>query len=136
MYRRLLFFTIAILIYMLHVTTWAQETGQSGGSISGALLMLDNKTPHVAVHIQAVRDGEVVASALSDEEGKYQFVGLEPGEYQVRCYTLNGYIYYRETMDGEPGMAGDDAATVVVGRSPLRNIDFRLAPFKKGTLWW
>jgi hypothetical protein len=31
-------------------------------SIEGTLLMLDDKTPHVAVVVQAIRDGEVVAT--------------------------------------------------------------------------
>ncbi|MCP4259782.1 MAG: hypothetical protein GY774_20060, partial [Planctomycetes bacterium] len=35
-------------------------------------------------------------TVLSDENGDYQFINLEPGKYQVRCYTLNGYTYYSE----------------------------------------
>ncbi len=56
---------------------------------------------HVACVVQAVTpslDGEgeptAVTTTLSDESGKYQFSDLEQGKYQVRCYTLNGYIYY------------------------------------------
>ena len=79
--------------------------------------MLDDKTPHVALVVQAVipdrplspqnwgdkgrlrgagGEGEfqIAATTLSDENGKYQFINLKPGRYQVRCYTLNGYVYY------------------------------------------
>ena len=91
-------------------------------SIQGTLLMCDDTTPHVAVHVQAIRDGEVVGNTLSDEKGNYQFTDLQPGRYQVRCYTLNGYIYFQ------------NGATLRVERGkPLSNIDFRLAPFKRGT---
>ena len=81
--------------------------------------MLDDKTPHVAVVVQAVIPGPplspqiwgdkggrrgtrgegeptVVATTLSDENGKYQFINLKPGRYQIRCYTLNGSVYYEE----------------------------------------
>ena len=34
--------------------------------------MLDDRTPHVAVPVQAIHDGKVIATALSDEKGKYQ----------------------------------------------------------------
>ena len=72
-------------------------------SISGTLLMLDDTTPHVAAVVQAVTpspDGKgeptVVATKLTDERGGYQFINLKSGRYKVRCYTLDGYLYYRE----------------------------------------
>jgi hypothetical protein len=53
--------------------------------------MLDDVTPHVAAVVQAVvlppDDGgepKVVATTLSDESGKYRFINLKPGPYQVR----------------------------------------------------
>ena len=48
-------------------------------SISGTLLMLDDKTPHVACVVQVVipsatgDEPTVVATTLSNESGKYQF---------------------------------------------------------------
>ena len=62
--------------------------------------MLDNQTPHVACVVQAVKpaadraEPEVVATTLSDKNGKYQFINLKSGRYQVRCYTLDGYVDY------------------------------------------
>jgi len=72
-------------------------------SIEGTLLMLDDKIPHVAVPVQAIRDWEVVAIVLGNERGRYQ---LEPGEYQLRCQVLGEYVYYgssETSMWHQPG---------------------------------
>ena len=71
-------------------------------SIEGTILMHDNTTPHVAVPIQAVMKEEVVSTTLSDEGGKYKFINLKPGSYQVRCQTLNRSIYYGQEEPSEP----------------------------------
>jgi ligand-binding sensor domain-containing protein len=122
MRRRLILFTIAIMIYVLHASVWAQD-GQSGGSISGKLLMLDNITPHVAVPVEAMRNGRKVAGTLTDERGRYQFLNLRPGNYELRCQVLNGYIYY-----------GDDKpiSLQLQPDKPLRDMDFHIAAFRKG----
>ncbi len=52
-------------------------------SISGTLLMLDDKTPSVACVVQVVKptaDGDeptVIATTLSNENGKYQFTHFQ-----------------------------------------------------------
>ncbi|MBM3235615.1 response regulator [Candidatus Poribacteria bacterium] len=96
-------------------------------SIAGMLLMLDDTTPHVAVPVQAMRDGKVMATTLSDEGGKYQFINLKPGRYQLRCQVLDGYVYYgsstndsrmKEWKDGrmegwkDGGMEGNNHPTI------------------------
>ena len=54
-------------------------------TIEGTLLMLDDKTPHVAVPVQVISIcrsdpcGRQVATVLSDERRKYQFINLKPG---------------------------------------------------------
>jgi len=65
-------------------------------SISGTVRMLDDITPHVAVPVEAIRNGEKVAGTLTDESGKYQFVNLRPGNYELRCQVLDGYVHYGE----------------------------------------
>ena len=65
-------------------------------SIEGTLLMLDGKTPHVAVPVQVIYEGEAVETTLSDDAGRYQFANLKPGKYQVRCHVLGGYAHYGE----------------------------------------
>ena len=120
-------------------------------SIEGTLLMLDDKTPHPAVVVQAVRPpssflppklggdqegGEgaptAVGATLSDEGGKYQFINLKPGRYQVRCYAGTEYVYYREGENSTSGGLNTTALQVKRGK-PLAQVDFRLPSFKKGT---
>jgi len=101
--------------------------------------MLDNTTPHVAVPVQAIRGGEVIAIKLSDERGRYQFANLKPGQYNLRCQVLSGYVYYGEekTIESEIQIAGtapDRPISLQIEQGEtLENIDFRFAPFKKGT---
>ncbi|MBM3240962.1 hypothetical protein FJZ31_32165 [Candidatus Poribacteria bacterium] len=122
-------------------------------SISGTLLMLDDTTPHVAVPVQACllsppgreargEEGKVIATVLSDQEGKYRFINLKPGRYQVRCQILNGYVYYEKGGNGRKQGYDDventDSSSLgdllqVERDRLLENIDFRFAPFKKGT---
>ena len=102
-------------------------------SIEGTLLMLDDRTPHIAVPVQAIRDGQVVATAFSDEDGKYRLINLKPGTYEVRCQILGGYIYYGAEKGGETQAVGNGEALRIEADTTLKNIDFRFAPFKKGT---
>jgi len=126
-------------------------------SIEGTLLMLDDATPHVAVPVQALvaqasLPVQVAATTLSDENGKYQFINLKPGQYQLRCQVLGGYVYYEEEKAGRPEdqKAGKQERRTMPGElislsahkpislrveqgETLKNINFRFAPFKKGT---
>jgi len=110
-------------------------------SIEGTLMMLDDATPHVAVPVEALSNGQVIATTLSDEKGIYRFINLKPGQYQVRCQILGGYVYYRDvdyalrftfydspTKDEDTG----DLLSIRLGKT-LNNINCRFAPFKKGT---
>lgn len=106
-------------------------------SVSGTLLMLDNKTPHVAVPVEAVKDGKVIARILSDDAGYYQFNNLAEGSYEVRCQALDGYIYYQNIT--EPliitGYETENIGDILIIKhgKALENINFYFAPFKKGT---
>ena len=106
-------------------------------SIKGKIMMLDDATPHVAVPVQAVRDGKVIDGMVSDEDGKYRFINLKPGQYQVRCYIPGEYVYYgqegrREQEDKAQNKQYGSILRVEPNKT-LANIDFRIAPFKKGT---
>jgi len=131
--RRMLCYSVfACSLLSLFVVSgaFAQNSVPTHISIEGTLLMLDDKTPHVAVVVQTIRGGKSVATVLSDEGGEYQFINLEPGTYQVRCYTLDGYLYYGEDKPTD----GSHAASLQVksGRT-LKDVDLRFPPFKKGT---
>ena len=145
--RKSLLYLFVILLYVSVDVACAEETG----SIEGELLMLDDMTPHVAVVVQAIMvdsDGpsdRPSATTLSDERGQYRFVNLKPGWYQVRCYTLNGYVYYRAAGDAlrvtryeeetSELITEEDAGEIlhIERGKTLKDIDFRFAPFKKGT---
>ncbi|MBC8236506.1 carboxypeptidase regulatory-like domain-containing protein [bacterium] len=117
-------------------------------SIEGTVLMLDDTTPHVSIVVEAMiihgNDSlnHPVATTLTDESGKYRFVNLKPGRYQVRCQALGRHIYYRRTTKDAPGpfvshsslVAGSSEGDIlhVESGNSLKNIDFRIAPFKKG----
>ena len=104
---------------------------------------------------------QVVATTLSDENGRYRFINLKPGQYKVRCYTLDNYVYYGEERRSRktgnicfdftskskqkhesektsithrtaiPGNPNGKNLHVEQNRT-ISNIDFRFAPFKKG----
>ena len=103
-------------------------------SISGTVLALDNATPQVNVLVQAIALGRgdptgrprFIAATLSDEEGKYRFINLKPGRYQVWCKILGGDVYYGEEKSTAPTLQVERGKTV-------KNIDFRFVPFKKRT---
>ena len=97
-------------------------------NISGRLLHLNSMIPHIAVQVQALMLGKsqdeearVMATVLSDKNGVYRFVNLKPGQYQLRCYTTRGHVYYQDKQ----------SLQVVVGKE-IQNVDFRFAAFKKG----
>ena len=130
--------------------------------IEGRLQMFDDTTPHVAVPVQAVRinkstnqqidarlasgcreevthttvNSEVASTTLSDETGRYRFINLKPGKYQIRCQVRGGYIYYDErekTRNPEESKThGESFNCRVEHGKPLTDIDFRFVPFKKG----
>ena len=110
---------------LLFGTVWGAAAQSQGDPISivGTLFMPvpDHETPHVAMLVQAVRDGEVVDTTLSDGAGRFSFVNLKPGQYQVRCQTPAGYVY---PVEGETHQ-------VVAGET--RQVHFHIGPFKKGT---
>ncbi len=94
-------------------------------SISGNLLALDNNTPNAGVLVEAILIGENSAgqkrtTTLSDSRGRYQFINLIAGSYQLRCHTW-------DTHNDNPN------PIVSVDRQNTLNIDFRFPPFKHGT---
>jgi len=100
-------------------------------NIQGSILMMDNMTPHVSVPVQAVRNGVLVATAISDEKGKYNLVNLKAGMYRIRCQVKNGYAYY-----GGNKTVRSVSSAVPVWSEPGRirgSVDLRFPSLKKGT---
>jgi DNA-binding NtrC family response regulator/ligand-binding sensor domain-containing protein len=109
-------------------------------SIEGCVLKLD-ETPHNVVPIQAIRFNEckdtesLISTTLTNGVGKYQFSNLKPGKYKIRCQIKGKYLYYSDE-DGITKSQGEGEPSIlqVEHEKPINNIDFRIAPFKKG-LW-
>ena len=107
-------------------------------SIEGTLMTLDDVPAHVAVPVEAVMlgsgdssdDGKVVATTLSNNGGNYQLINLKPGRYQVRCQTIDGYVYY--VKEGKLLNTQHGNVLRVEPNKTLSNIDFHFPPFKKG----
>ncbi|MBI1928030.1 carboxypeptidase regulatory-like domain-containing protein, partial [Candidatus Poribacteria bacterium] len=107
-------------------TQSSENTQYAMISIRQRLLNPSRNTPHVSRfrRVEPVETtfhaSRVVATALSNDAGKYRFVNLLPGRYLVRCQVSGGYVNSpRGPITVQPG-------------KPVKNIDFRLANFKKG----
>jgi signal transduction histidine kinase/ligand-binding sensor domain-containing protein/CheY-like chemotaxis protein len=102
-------------------------------SLSGTVRALDD-TPLNGIVVQALRypsragPPQVVDAVLTDARGKYQFLHLKPGAYQVRCQVPGAHVYYG-SGDGASSRA---AVLEVVQGKPLSQVGFRLMPPKKG----
>ncbi|MBC8235568.1 SpoIIE family protein phosphatase [bacterium] len=153
MKKALTFLLMVITVCFLTEHTLAQTQPKEVISIEGTILMLNDITPHVAVPVQAIRDGKVIAGVLTDENGKYRFINLNPGVYQVRCYIPGEYVYYGQVREAIPRIGESELARgqknketshvirntqsgkllKVESNKTLSNINFRFPPFKKGT---
>ena len=62
-------------------------------------------------------NGAVIATTVTDENGFYEFTGLEPGTYSVRETQPDGFFSVGETpgADGNGEALGDLIANIVVG---------------------
>ena len=99
-------------------------TLQKAISISGHLLTLDN-TPQAGVLVEALSLGENGprqrrVTTFSDKVGRYKFINLEPGSYQLRCHTPDAYSRFQNIV-------------VSVSSEKTENIVFSFPPFKHGT---
>lgn len=101
------------------------------GAISG-IVSDHNEKPHVAMVVQLTDStGQVVQTATSDVKGNFRFEQMSPGNYQVRCPTLNGFVYYQPNPDAANNSAAQ-AAIIPVKPADNARITFQFAPFKKG----
>ena len=85
------------------------------------------------VLIELYKDGELIDSTLTDENGRYIFDGLIPGMYMVRQTDLDEY-----TSVNEQDLEVDNLIEVDVdGDSAIDNIDFLDArPVRIGSTVW
>jgi len=81
----------------------------------------DEPVPSGVDLTERFRNARVVQTVLTDEQGRYKFVGMAPGRYRIRAQVPWRHLYFHE---GE---------TVRFDGQPLTGLDFQLAPFRKGT---
>ena len=132
-------------------------------SISGTLLTFDSTlhvgVSVQAVRIDKDKlaksnfNPQMISTTLSNDGGEYRFINLKPGRYLVRFYT-GAWVYYGEKGKDGKEVKGQKSKDYVTRNTQLRkassrirdgkilqvergktleNIDFRFAPFKKGT---
>ena len=97
---------------------------------SGQLLMLDGVTPHMYVVVQALKNGRVVNTVLSDRRGSYRLHFPGKGAYMLRCHVLEGYIYYNSNL--EVNTVENEAEELIFDETSKTQLDFQFPPFKKG----
>ncbi|MBL9172182.1 MAG: hypothetical protein JNL10_01485 [Verrucomicrobiales bacterium] len=92
---------------------------KSAVSVEGRVIALDAATPLPGLLVQvtqgtpdavpdrelASRGDSVVASTLTDVQGRFQFLNLRPGEYRLRVHVAGGILYWN---DGAPLTVGPD----------------------------
>ncbi len=125
--------------------------------IVGNALMLDNRTPHTYLLVEAIRlndeapfgPARAVARAVTDPGGgSYSLANLKPGAYQVRCHLPDGYVYYHPEIsvpyqpspfvpaEASPEVVGHPEGAILrieLGKV-MSGVDLRFAAFKKG-MW-
>ena len=84
-----------------------------------------SRTPHSA--LAGLPPGKVLACVLTDESGHFDFPNLKPGDYELRAQVPGG----RDWLEGGRILFAE-ANLPEAQRNRLANLDFRIAPFKKG----
>jgi signal transduction histidine kinase/ligand-binding sensor domain-containing protein len=103
-----------------------------GTALAGRVLTPDASAGLAAMVVQAVdatgeaaapgAEPRAAAATLTDQAGAYRFLNLRPGRYQVRCQVAGGHVYH-----------GGGTTFLVDDTHHFTNLDFHLAPVKKGT---
>ena len=72
---------------------FVDELGRIGGSVTADNDNNDTgDTPLANVRVELINNnGDIIATATTDDAGSYEFVGVTPGDYQVRQINLTGY---------------------------------------------
>ncbi|MFL6247316.1 MAG: carboxypeptidase regulatory-like domain-containing protein [Thermoanaerobaculia bacterium] len=72
-----------------------------GGRLRGAVIARDGRKEKAAVHV--VRDGKLIAQQPTDDDGTFDFIGIDAGDYAVNAEGNTGSARKQDThvADGE-----------------------------------
>ncbi|HIO79993.1 TPA: hypothetical protein EYG59_15560, partial [Candidatus Poribacteria bacterium] len=102
-----------------------------GGEIIGKVLMLDSSTPHVSLVMQAIKDGKVLQTVLTDNNGEFKFTFNAPQSCVIRIHMLEFFVYYHKNLDYT--LSEEQASVIDVGLNRILRMDDIFIPrFIKG----
>ena len=95
-------------------------------TIEGKLWTYEPNVPHqTPIVVEAIRIEEHTGQVTqSDVFGNYNLTGLMVGHYHLRCHGMGKFIYHQTQ--------GKNTVFIFGRNTHLKNIDFTLAPVKKG----
>ena len=121
---------------------------QPAVSLSGRVLGLDRE-PLAGINVQVLATDadaasapspppadRVVATARSDENGRYRFINLKPGSYRVRCLAPGRHLYWRDggaqgIGHAVPEEASGDLVSIEPDRT-VERVDFHAGALREG----
>ena len=98
----ILLILLAVLVYAENekeiVIGSTKNHRESNKSISGRISMLDIETSHAAIVVDLLLNNQVIKTLTTDDDGRFNFYNLPAGNYQIRCYTPQGYKYLKNSL--------------------------------------
>ena len=121
-YDWLLSLLLPFMLLFLLTQTYQVESN----TIEDKLWTYEKDVPHQKPIVVAAvsAKGNINEVTHSDIFGNYQLTGLVAGRYYLRCHGVNEFIYHRTN--------GQNTVFDLGPNDHLKNVDFFLAPFKKG----
>lgn len=83
-----------LIVILFLVGSGLKAFSQSEASVSGRLIEQESGEPltSATIVILMLPDSNLISGSFSDEEGRFTFQGIKPGQYQVRC-TYVGFSH-------------------------------------------
>lgn len=117
------FLVVLATVVTLGVTVFAQGATAQTGSVTGLVRSADSGSPLIAAVVQVLTaDGGRVASALTNQTGRYNVANVPPGTYTISV-SNTGYENGRQpgvtVTAGQAATANFDLATRAIDLDPI-----------------